>query len=381
MTILDRYIARQYLLNIALLLVLLFTFVVAIDVSLNMNRFVETAVKNARVQGAEIDGIRKVLAGALLVVDLWGPRLLQLYNYVIGLVLVGAMGFTFSQLVRHRELVAVMASGVSLRRLMRPVLVVACIALGLQAINQELILPQLSSLLVRDNEEAGKREITSFVVPLVPDDDNRVFFARGYEPASKTLRDLMVWERDPAGKPTRIIEATSARFDDKAKVWKLTNGTARSVISNTAQAVDAQAARAVPIDMIRTGLGPDSILATRYQSLAYNLSTKQIGALLDGAAVRDDVKDQLRRIVWGRAANFACVLLSLVVALPFFLMREPKNMVVQAIKCAPVAIGSILGSTLAILAPIPGLPVELAVFLPVIALVPPAIAMGTGIKT
>jgi hypothetical protein len=63
------------------------------------------------------------------------------------------------------------------------------------------------------------------------------------------------------------------------------------------------------------------------------------------------------------------------------LTREPRNMVVQSLKCAPVAVGSLLGSTLAILAPIPGLPVELGVFLPVLALLPVAIAGATSIKT
>jgi len=42
MTILDRYIARQFLFNTVVLMLLLFAFVVTIDVALNLDRFVAT---------------------------------------------------------------------------------------------------------------------------------------------------------------------------------------------------------------------------------------------------------------------------------------------------------------------------------------------------
>ena len=122
MTILDRYIARQYLLNTIALLVLLGSFVVAVDVSLNIDRFLAAAEK---VDNGSASTVRKLVVTVLLVADLWWPKLLQLFAYMVGLALVGAMGFTFTQMVRHRETVAALAGGISLRRLARPVLIVA----------------------------------------------------------------------------------------------------------------------------------------------------------------------------------------------------------------------------------------------------------------
>ncbi|MBL0869151.1 MAG: LptF/LptG family permease [Phycisphaerales bacterium] len=380
MNTLDRYIARQYLTNIALMLVILFSFVVLIDVSLNMQRFVENAVVNARAAGEELTGLRKFLSAALLVVDLWWPRLLQLFNYLLGLVLVGAMGFTFAQLVRNRELVAVMASGVSLFRLMRPVLVVAGVMLLVQVANQELVMPRLAPLLVRDNMEAGKRDISSFTVNLYRDGGRMVFYADRFEPKSSTMTGLWVWERDKEGRTRSLITAESATFDSKAQVWRLKEGVSTPVFV-TGEVLGAAPGQPKSVDFIKTDLSPTGLVAERYQTYAQNLSWTQIGDLLVSPTLDAEVKERLRRIAWGRAANLVCVVLSLVVAVPFFLTREPRNMVVQSLKCAPVAVGSLLGSTLAILAPIPGLPVELGVFLPVLALLPVAIAGATSIKT
>src|SRR5947207_593492 len=102
MNTLDRYIARQYLFNVLALLVVLFSFVVAVDVSLNADKFIEAVNRIDPHAG----GIRKAALVALGVLDMWWPKLLQLFNYLVGLVLVAAMGFTFTQLVRNRELVA-----------------------------------------------------------------------------------------------------------------------------------------------------------------------------------------------------------------------------------------------------------------------------------
>jgi len=384
---LDRYIARLYLTNIAILLVLLFSFVVMIDASLNMQRFADAAVKNAVSAGEELKGVRKMLSAALLVVDLWWPRLLQLYNYLIGLVLVGAMGFTFAQLVRQRELVAVMASGVSLYRLMRPVMVVAAMMLLLQVANQELVLPRISHLLIRDNMEAGKRDISGFPVTLRPDSEGRVFYADRFDPASRTMTGVRIWERDSQQKTWRTvgqITAASATFDLQSRSWRFTRGVvqrARTGAATPGSGEPVELGPPVPIQSLKSDLDDTGLVARERQSFAQNLSWRQIGDLLMSPRLHPDVREQLSRVAWGRLANYVCVLLSLIVAIPFFLTREPKNMVLQSVKCAPVAVGSLVGSTLAILSPIPGLPVELAVFLPVLALLPTAIAMGTSVKT
>ena len=134
--LLDRYIARQYLINVVALLTVLFCFVIAVDVAINIDRIWNRAGQVAAESG-QVTTFRQIRLSVTGAADLWWPRILQLYNFVIGIVLAAAMGFTCSQLVRNRELVAVLASGQSLRRVLRPIMIVAIVLLGgLQLLNQ-----------------------------------------------------------------------------------------------------------------------------------------------------------------------------------------------------------------------------------------------------
>jgi hypothetical protein len=447
---LDRYIARQYLLNIAILTGVLFAFVMMVDASINLPRFMESAAKNADDAGQKLEGVRKTLAAVLLVVDLWWPRLLQLFNYVIGLVLVGAMGFTIAQMVRQRELVAIMASGVSLFRVSRPIFVVAALVLGVQVANQELVMPRIAPLLLRNNQEAGKRDLSVFSVRMAPDSAGRLFHAEEYDPERATMRWVRIIERDASGRASRIIAAEEAvwepagagdeiegaragaasvggagaasgvRAHGGSGSWRLEGGRAwvpRVVMGPTRDSREAPevrgggaggaggargAARPVAGEVVTrvwTDLDPTTLLTREHRLYSSNLSWWQIagtlgwrgsggvggggagGAGTGEASLKPEVREELERIAWGRVSGLVSVMLTLMVTMPYFLTREPGNMVVQSVKCAPVALGSVLGSTLAVVAPIPGLPPAVAVFVPVVALAPMAIAMWTSVKT
>ncbi|MFG0315221.1 MAG: LptF/LptG family permease, partial [Phycisphaerales bacterium] len=148
MTLLDRYIAKQYLINVIALTVILFSFVVVIDASLNIDEFLQRAGDLAVQHGEESPGaVRRWIVTFLLIVDFWWPKLLQLYSFLIGMILVGAMGFTFSQLSRNREFIAMMAAGIGLHRVMKPIIVVAGFFMVLQIVNTEFLIPRVAPLL------------------------------------------------------------------------------------------------------------------------------------------------------------------------------------------------------------------------------------------
>lgn len=375
MLTLDRYIARQYLLNIVILLFILGSFVVVVDVSLNLQRFAENAERNAAAAGHKLEGMQRTLAALVLVVDLWWPRLLQLFNYTAGLVLVAAMGFTFTQLVRHRELTAILASGVSLQRAARPVLLVAALVLGAVVVNQELVLPRIAPLIARDNTQAGARGLAAFAINLAPDSQGRLFSALRFDPQSATMTEPSIWLRDQQGRATARIAASSARWVDGA--WQLERGISTPLAVPTSGAPPLS----TPVAMVQSDLDPTTLISFQYRAFAHNMSWAQILATLNSTNPKPEVVDNLTRIGLGRLANLAATFLTLVVCIPFFLTREPGNAVVQSLKCAPLAIGALLGSSLAALAPIPGLPIALAVSLPALTLVPLAIAAFTGIRT
>ncbi|MDP1662127.1 MAG: LptF/LptG family permease [Phycisphaerales bacterium] len=379
MNTLDRYIARQFLINVGALAIMLGAFVVMVDVSLNADEYLRRADETSG--GAA--GLRRALVTVLLVWDLWWPRLLQLLNFTSGLILVGAMGFTFAQLVRHRELVAMMAGGVSLFRAARPVMVVSVLLLGAQVANQELVLPHLSPLLSRSIKDAGKREFDRYQVPLVSDKQGRVLTAREFDPNTSTLRGLYVLERDAEGRAIRRITADTAVWDQRAGLWRLTNGIGRSMRLAELSPTDPRARSGEVVTTVPTSVDPTVLLANQYRFYSQTLSW---GQLIEGIRLPNlprSMRDDLSRIAWGRASTLVGIILSMVICLPYFLTREPKNMVTQSLKAAPVAIGTLVGTVLGASAPIPTdlLPPMIAAFVPVLAMLPIAIAQGTSIRT
>lgn len=365
MTRLDRYIARQFLVNVAVLLVLLGTLIVTIDVILNLSRFFEA--------GAEIAGdssvVRRTLATIVWVVDLWGPRLLQLFNYLAGVALIAAMGFTCAQLVRRRELVAALAGGLSLHRLARPFLLVTLGVCALQALNQELVVPRIAPLLTRDMNDALRRDLKPFDVPLMKDGSGRLLYAVEHSASEGRLRTVRVWERDAEGRATARVSASGASWDGRS--WVLEGMKVES----------GRPSEDLARGVLVTDLDPTALVVRRFEGYGQNLSWRQISAMLRHAPVDDVTRARFDRIRYGRIATLAGTFLAVVIALPFYLVREPKNMAAQTLKAAPIAGAALVGSVIGPVAAMPGLPAWLGVFVPVMVLAPIALAASVSVKT
>ena len=381
MSILDRYIARQFLINTAVLLVILACFVVAIDVSLNIDRFITIAEDMARAEQTDPTPLRTGIITVFLITDFWWPKLLQLFNYLIGIVLVGAMGFTCAQLVRHRELVAVLASGQSLQRVARPILLVALGFTLLQVVNQELAMPRVAPLVTRDHGDAGRRLLGQSVLPLTRDGLGRYWYAQSFDADRGQLEGLSVWERNDRGLAIRRISAQTAHWRDGG--WDLTEGVAEPRLPTEGAAIRSQ-----PVQRIETDLDPTAITMRRYAGFSQALSWAQIGQMIRVSREIDPSSPQgraereaLQRIRFGRLSVMASNLLALIVALPFFLTRVPKSMVPQSLKCAPVAIVALMGGVVGASLPVPGVPAAISAFLPVLILLPVAVARASAVRT
>jgi len=377
MSTLDRYIARQYFTNILFLFVLLFSFVVTIDLALNLHRFIN--VLNKTPGAASLSTLGRFVRTIDLVADLWWPRLLQLFVFLSGMVLVGAMGFTVSQLVRHRELVAMMAGGVSLRRVARPIVVVAALVTALQVVDQEVFVPRIAPLLTRDQNDAGKHDLKQFPVPLTEDGQGRLFYAAQFDPATRTLGSARVWERDASRRMTRIVSAPSATWRDGT--WVFEGATVDVMGAPLGQATVAPAGSPSTTVTVATDLDPKALTLKHYSSFSQSLSWGELTEMLRTPNLEQRLHDRLIRIKYGRVSTVIANFLTLLIVLPFFLMREPKNMVVQSLKCAPVGICSLLGSVLGASAAIPGVPPGVGVFLPVVLLAPIAVASMGSMRT
>lgn len=377
MKTLDRYIAGQFVFNVAALFVILFSFVVAVDVSLNIDQFLKAADEVARAEGVTLTGLGRVWSAAWITWDWWWPRLLMLFNFLLGIVMVGAMGFTFSQMARHRELVAVLAGGLSLHRVGRPVVVAALGLTAVQIVNQEFFLPPVAPMLTRDHGDAGKRTLGARGLALTPDGHGRVIAAHQFDADTDTLKGVYILERDEAHGAVRAITAPEAHWDPGVR-----GGSGAWVLAGARVESRTGVSEAGTVDRIETDLDPTMLKMRRSSVYSQNLGTARLTEMLERPGFLDTrSREQIERIRLGRFATMAANLLTLVVTMPFFLTRVPGNQLLRSVACAPVAIAGLIGGVLGAAASIPGLPVWLSVFIPALILVPVAVAMAGAVRT
>lgn len=373
MTILSRYIARLYLVNIATLIVVLFSLIVAVDVMVNLGRFSRAATRFAADAGREDSAVRHGIKTALLVIDLWIPRLLQLFVYLNGVVLVAAMGFTCTLLVRHREFVAMLAGGISLARAARPFLVVALLMLALQAFVQERLIPPSAHLLARDAGDSGRRELGAFPVSLIRDAQGRYLAAREFDDAGDTLHDLFVWERNDAGELVRVVSAPVARWDGAR--WALESGRAE------ARGDPEHPSAPEPIDALETNLDPTRLKVAYLQGFAQSLSWSQLAEMARQEGLDQKARDRIDRLRWGRLAAMISTFLALWAALPFFLVKQPSGMLGAALRATPVALAGFAASAFATSIAIPGLPPAVGAFVPCLVMLAIVFAVGSTVES
>lgn len=376
MTMLDRYIARQYAINVAALLVVFTSLFIAVDSVLNVGKFIEAGADLAGERGT----LRHGVTTALWLVNYWGPKALQLFNFLAGMAVVAGMGFTCAQMTKRRELVAAVASGVSLQRLALPFVAVGLAVSAAQAVNHEVFVPAVAPLLTRTASDALRRDVRPFEATLVRDGAGRLWHASEFDAAKRTLTDVRVWERDGAGRVTRRIRAPRATWDGTAWVFD-----APTVEPPEARPTPEPGAGAGPVTpspvRIVTDLDPTGMIARQFADYGQNLSWRQISRMFAGAPVDERTRERFERVRWGRVSTMAGNMLALVILMPFFLTREPKNMLAQSVKAAPLGLAALIGASLGPAFPMPGLPVWVGVFAPTLALAPVAIASAVSVKT
>jgi lipopolysaccharide export LptBFGC system permease protein LptF len=104
------------------------------------------------------------------------------------------------------------------------VLVSALVLGGVSALNTEAVIPGLADV-IRDSMRFEKK---SEVSPgILRDEHGNTLYARGYDPATATLRWVSFREHDEAGRAVREFHAERARWLRDASAWWLEDGVVR----------------------------------------------------------------------------------------------------------------------------------------------------------
>jgi lipopolysaccharide export system permease protein len=304
--ILDRYVARNFLIGYAIAFCVLIGLRIIIDLFVNLDEFTEHADLGAFA-----------VAGNIL--SFYGLHSMLYFRDFAGMIIVVAAAFSLGKMIRSNELVAVMASGVSLKRAIVPMVLLAFLLTGLLVIDQEFLIPPLSDKLVRGQDALPGQE--TYDVWFIGDGNGSLICSQRFDVKTSTLQKPTIITRSKkAGsiiwEVTGRISAEKAVYNPKTGKWDLINGQ----FTEKGSLIGAQ-----PITSYVSDITPKDIPVMRRSGYKTLLSSRQLSAL---AAQRTKIKDlaELFSQKHFRITDPIINLVMLMVCLPILVCRDPKSM-------------------------------------------------------
>jgi lipopolysaccharide export LptBFGC system permease protein LptF len=203
MKTLDRYILRNFLSSAAIWFVVFMSLRTLADLFVNMDEFVKLGLP----------------VGELLssIATYYSYQSLVYFTNLGGVIIVASAAFTLAMMNHTNELTAMLASGVSLFRVIVPVVCCSVLLSGLIVLDQELLIPRVADKLVLQREDVyGRNRVP---VNLPSDGAGNVWYAAGYDPNSGIMDGPIVVVRDANG-------ATLARVLGREAVLAVADGQA-----------------------------------------------------------------------------------------------------------------------------------------------------------
>lgn len=323
MKILDRYIAKNFLYGYFISLFVMIGMFMTIDLFMNLDEFAE--LLGAKDATGHILTMNDVM---LNVVRFYSVRCALWYKDMAGMIIVIAAVFSLTRMTRNNELVAVMASGMSLKRILAPILLLSVFLTGLMVADQELLIPKYAYELTADHDELS--EANTYGISFIGDENGSLFCSPSYDENTQTLHDLFIIMREPIeGRGDEIyrvtgkIRAASAVYDAQRGGWDLTDGQQMVLVSDLNAAEGRQAE---PIDFYPSSLTAADIPIRKREGFKSLLSLRQLTELEHHAGVRKTDLAALALQKHSRITDPIVNLIMLMVALPVLVCRDPKAM-------------------------------------------------------
>ncbi len=306
MKLLDKYIAKNFLIGYVIVFCVMIGLRIVIDLFLSLDEFTEHTYLGT-------------LAVVKNILNFYALHSTLYFRDFAGMITVFAAVFSLFKMVRNNELVAVMASGVSLKRVIVPIVLLALLMTGLFVIDQELIIPPLSDKLVRRPDAVPGEE--SYDIWFLIDGKGSLISSPKFDVKTSTLHNpkILVRIKKPNALTWEVIGKISAEkavYDPNIGEWILTNGWfTEKDPGKTPQ----------PIASYPSDITPKDIPVRRKSRHLALLSSRQLAVL---ATQRTKIKDraQLYSQKHFRITEPIINIAMLMVCLPILVCRDPKSM-------------------------------------------------------
>ena len=323
MKILDRYIAKNFLSGYFISLFVMIGMFLTIDLFMNLDEFAELLGMQ------DATGHEMTMKDVMLnVVRFYSVRCALWYKDMAGMIIVIAAVFSLTRMTRSNELVAVMASGMSLKRILAPILLLSVLLTGLMVADQEFLIPKYAYELTRDHDELSYEN--AYDIWFVGDDKGSLFCSRNYDEKTQMLDEPFIIIRQPVEgrgndiyRVTGKIRATAATYDDERGGWVLTDGQ-RMLLGGDLELTEGR--QSEPIDFYPSNLTASDIPIRKREGFKSLLSLRQLTELENNSGVRTTDMAALALQKHSRITKPIINLIMLMVALPVLVCRDPKAM-------------------------------------------------------
>lgn len=308
MSIVDRYLARTFLSGYLILMLVGVGLYVLTDVLLNADEF----TKDESLPLLQVLG---------LMGDYYLCNLPLYYSQLGGPLMAIAAAFTLAMMLRNNELVALAAAGMPLQRLVVPLAACSVLLVGVWMANRELLLPKLAHKVARKHDDVIVQRTVG--VQCARDDNNAILSAASFFPREGRLENVSIVEPDEQSRPRNLITADAATYDPDSGVWKLERGIRVTMYDPLDTPGLGPPIEPDYMDEYAFALTPEELVLRRDSQWADLLSIRQLNALLQSRNLANRPSVNMSRHI--RLTQPLLQWILLLLTLPFFLVREPAN--------------------------------------------------------
>ncbi len=200
----DRYIIRKYISSFIFTVFLITMVAIAMDVSEKINRFLSNNLSFKTV----------VLEYYVHFIPWINGELWPLFAFL-------SVIFFSSRMARDSEIIAILNSGVSYIRLLRPMLLAALIIAGLHWAGENLLIPKSTNLMTEFESEYIKRTIKSplsnnvqfYISPGVK------LYCRYYQTRDSSLQTFRLEQFNHQGELIAYMKSKNLKFKEEPNLW------------------------------------------------------------------------------------------------------------------------------------------------------------------